>query len=127
MNNLILDTDIFVDLLRGFEKAEKYFKELNKDGNIVYYSAITEAELISGKECKKIEKRAEIIEILAQFSKINVDNRIAVKSGDFRREYGTSFPDAVIAATAFAMKAKLITRNVEDYKRIEEITVNAPY
>jgi len=125
--NLVLDTDIFVDLLRGFEKAEKYFKELNKEDNTVYYSAITEVELISGKECKRIEKKAEIIEILSQFSKIPVDNRIAVKAGDFRREYGTAFADAVIAATAFFMKAKLITRNVDDYKKIKEITLKVPY
>ena len=127
MNNLVLDTDIFIDMLRGFEKAEKYFEELNREDNIVYYSAVTEVELISGKECNKIEKRAEIIKILSQFSKIPVDNRIAIKAGDFRREYGTAFTDAVIAATAFAMKATLITRNVDDYKKIKEINLKVPY
>ncbi len=127
MNSLVLDTDIFIDLLRGFEKAKKYFEELNREDNIVYYSAVTEIELISGKECRKIEKKAEIVEILSQFSKIPVDNRIAVKAGDFRREYGTAFADAVIAATAFFMKANLITRNVGDYKKIKEVTVKIPY
>src|SRR3989338_10979905 len=114
MNNLVLDTDIFIDLLRGFEKAKKYFEELSREDNIIYYSAVTEIELISGKECNRIEKRAEIIKILSQFSKIPVDNRIALKSGDFRREYGVAFTDATIAATAFAMKANLVTRNVDD-------------
>ncbi|MBS3105771.1 type II toxin-antitoxin system VapC family toxin [Candidatus Woesearchaeota archaeon] len=127
MNNLVLDTDIFIDLLRGFEKAKKYFEELNREDNIIYYSAVTEVELISGKECNKIEKKAEIVEILSQFSKIPVDNRIAVKAGDFRREYGTAFADAVIAATAFVMKANLISRNIDDYRKIEEITLRVPY
>ena len=127
MNNLVLDTDIFIDLLRGFEKAKEYFEELDKEDSIVYYSAVTEVELISGKECRKIEKKTEIIKILSQFSKIPVDNRIAVKAGDFRREYGTAFADAVVAATAFAMKANLITRNAEDYRKIKEITLKVPY
>ena len=127
MNNLVLDTDIFIDLLRGFEKAKKYFEELDKEDNIVYYSAVTEVELISGKECRKIEKKAEIIKILSQFSKISVDNRIAVKAGDFRRECGTAFTDAVIAATAFFMKANLVTRNVDDYRKIKEVALKVPY
>ena len=127
MNNLVLDTDIFIDLLRGFEKAKEYFEEWDKEDSIVYYSAVTEVELISGKECRKIEKKAEVIKILSQFSKIPVDNRIAVKAGDFRREYGTAFADAVVAATAFAMKANLITRNAEDYRKIKEITLKVPY
>lgn len=127
MNNLVLDTDIFIDLLRGFEKAKRYFEELNREDNIIYYSAVTEIELVSGKECNKIEKKAEIIKILSQFSKIPVDNKIAIKAGDFRREYGTAFTDAVIAATAFAMKAKLVTRNANDFKNIKEITLKVPY
>ena len=127
MNNLVLDTDIFIDLLRGFEKAKKYFEELGREDNIVHYSAVTEIELISGKECNKIDKKAEIIKLLSQFSKIPVDNRIAVKAGDFRREYGVAFTDATIAATAFAMKADLVTRDAEDYKKIKEITLKIPY
>lgn len=127
MNNLVLDTDIFIDLLRGFEKAKKYFEELGREDNIVYYSAVTEIELISGKDCNRIDKKAEIIEILSQFSKIPVDNMIAVKAGDFRREYGAAFTDAIVAATAFFMKAALVTRNVDDYKKIKEITLKVPY
>ena len=127
MNNLVLDTDIFIDLLRGFEKAKNYFEELNREDNIIYYSAVTEIELISGKECSRIDKKAEIIKILSQFSKIPVDNKIAVKAGDFRREYEAPFTDAVIAATAFFMKADLATRNIDDYKKIKEITLKVPY
>ena len=127
MNSLVLDTDVFIDLLRGFEKAKKYFEELDKEDSVIYYSAITEVELISGKECRKIEKKAEIIKILSQFLKIPVDNRIAVTAGDFRREYCTAFTDAIIAATAFAMKSTLITRNAKDYEKIKEVKVKVPY
>lgn len=127
MNNLVLDTDIFVDLLRGFEKAKIFFDELKSQNIFVYYSAVTEIELISGKDCDKIEKKAEILKILSNFSKIPVDNKVAIKAGDFRRIYGAAFTDATIAATAFFMKADLATRNVDDYKKIKEIRLKVPY
>ena len=127
MNNLVIDTDIFIDLMRGFEKAKKYFEELRDADNIVYFSAVTEIELVSGKECNEIERKSYLLNFLSYFAKVPVDNNIAVKAGDFRRLYGIAFADATVAATAYFMKANLVSRNVDDYKRVKEITVNIPY
>ncbi len=127
MKNIVLDSDIFIDLLRGFEKAIDYFERLREGSHIIYFSAITEIELISGKECNKIERKAEILDLLSQFNKVPVINEIAIKAGDFSRINDVEATDAVVAATAFAMKATLITRNIIDYKKIKEITVKVPY
>lgn len=127
MNNIVLDTDIFVDFLRGFEKAKRFFEEIRQDNLIVYFSAVTETELLSGNECNKIERKAEILSILANFNKVLVSNEIAIKAGDFSRVYNVETADAIIAATAFAMKANLVTRNVDDYRQIKEITIKVPY
>ena len=85
MNNIVLDTDIFIDFLRGFEKTKRFFEEIKNEGYLVYFSAVTEAELISGKECNKIERKAVILDLLSNFSKVPVTNEIAVKAGDFSR------------------------------------------
>ncbi len=61
MNTIVLDTDLFIDLLRGFEKAIEYFERLREEDYIIYFSAITEIELISGKECNKIENLNHIL------------------------------------------------------------------
>lgn len=127
MNNLVLDTDIFVDFLRGFEKAKKFFEEIKNGDYVIYFSAVTEAELISGKECNKIERKAEILKILENFNKVLVSNEIAIKAGDFSRVYNVETADAIIAATSFFMKADLVTRDVEDYKRVKEISLKVPY
>lgn len=127
MNNIVLDTDIFVDFFRSFEKALRYFEELKDSDNIVYYSAVTEAELISGKECDKIDKKMKILDFLSNFAKVNVNNEIAIKAGDISRISNVETADAIIAATAFFMKANLVTRNVNDYKNIKEITLKVPY
>lgn len=127
MNNIVLDTDIFIDFFRSFEKALRYFEELKDSNNIIYYSSITEAELISGKECDKIDKKAKVLDFLSNFTKVNVNNEIAVKAGDFSRTNKIEIADAIIAATAFRMKADLITRNVDDFKKIKEIRLKTPY
>jgi len=92
-----------------------------------------DAFFLSGKEketktklCAFI-KKAEILSILANFNKVLVSNEIAVKAGDFCRISNVETADAIIAATAFAMKAKLVTRNASDFKNIKEITLKVPY
>ncbi len=127
MKNLVLDTDIFIDFLRGFEKAKKFFEEIKQEDCVIYFSAITETELVSGKECNKIERKAEILSLLSNFNKVLVSNEIAVNAGDFSRINDVETADAIIAATAFVTKAKLVTRNVDDYKKIKEITLKVPY
>ena len=126
MNNLVIDTDIFIDLLRGYEKAKRFFEEV-KNEDILYFSAVTEIELVSGQDCRKLDKRAEVIGILSNFLEIPVDNKIALTAGDFRRVYGVAFADAAIAATAYILKANLITRNKKDFEKIREIKVRVPY
>ena len=127
MNNILLDTDILVDYFRKYEKAQRFFEELRKIDCVVYFSAITETELLAGKECNVIEIRTKLLDFLSNFTKISVNNQIAMKAGDFRRRYMIKTPDAIIAATAFATKSDLVTRNAEDYKKIKEITLKIPY
>ncbi len=125
MKRIVIDSDIYIDYLRGDLKAKRFFERIRED--MVFFSAITEAELLSGKECNKIEKRALVLEVLRNGTKIPVENRIAEKAGTFRRVYNTNLQDALIAATAFVMKAKLVTRNIKDFKKIKETSVVKPY
>lgn len=127
MNNLVLDTDVFVDYFRKYEKAEEFFEKLRNSSNIVYFSAMTEAELVSGSECGNFEVKARLLDFMSNFNKIPINNQIAVKAGDFKRIYGAKTPDAIIAATAFVMKADLVTRNVKDYSMVGEVSVKMPY
>jgi len=80
-------------------------------------------EVFAGKDAEKIQKRKLISELLSQFKKINPDNEIFRIAGEFRRKYGVSIPDCIIAATAYSIDADLFTRNINDFKRIREIRV----
>lgn len=76
MNSIVVDTDIFVDFLRGFGKSKELFDKIKNEDYLVHFSAITEAELIGGSECSKMERKAEILAILSHFTKIPVTNEI---------------------------------------------------
>ncbi len=123
---MLIDTNIFVDHLRGYAPAVSFFESLASKGDIIF-SAITEAELIAGQECKERTKKEGVLQFLSQWNKIIVTNQIAVLAGDLSRDKGLGLPDALIAATAIVNKAELVTKNIKDFKKITELSVRAPY
>ena len=114
MADLLVDTDVFVDHLRGARR-------LRVRGHRVHYSVITRAELFSGR--RGID---ESIALLAPFREIPVDRRIAERAGEIRRETGIRLPDALIAATALAWEIPLTTRNRKDFEKVPGLALLAP-
>ncbi len=124
---VLFDTSILIDSLRGYERASKLIESVARrevDGVI---SVITEAELHAGKDCNTEKGFNAAKDLISIFDKIILDNEIAVKAGEYRRMYDIEIPDAIIAATAFKEKAKICTKNVEDFRQIEHIDVEEPY
>lgn len=122
---IVIDTDIFIDHLRHFGSATDFIK--GTEAHDTYFSAITEAEILSGQDCDSEDKRRMVIALLSRFSKIHVDNTVAKLGGEIRRKFGLELDDALIAATAIKTGAVLVTRNVKDFKRIEGLEVKSPY
>ena len=123
---MLLDTNIFVDFLRGYQPAVKFFEGLmGKDATL--FSAITETELIAGKACSDPEKREKLLHFLYMFNKIEVTNPISVLAGDLTRKLDMEIPDAIIAATAIINRAELVTKNTKDFKKIERLQLREPY
>lgn len=120
----ILDTDIFIDFFRGVAHATDYI--LQYKGEIAF-SAITEAELLSGNVCEKFQEREKVFHLLSQFEKIPVDNPLVQTAAELRRGIGLELPDAIIAATALTTDATLITRNIKDFQKIKGLKIEKPY
>src|SRR3989344_1796805 len=100
-SGLLIDSDIFIDVLRGFGPARDYIKKIAKSGQLVFFCAITETELLAGSECNDAAKKDIALHLLSPFKKIIIENRIAQMAGDLRRAYlHLQVPDAVIAACA---------------------------
>ncbi|MBI3820805.1 MAG: type II toxin-antitoxin system VapC family toxin [Planctomycetes bacterium] len=121
---LLVDTDIIVDYLRGHEGAAAYLE--NTAGHLSV-SAVTVAELFVGTNS---DRDIESLEgLLSLFVEIPVDRRIARQAGLFRREYkdshGIGIADALIAATARIYQLELATFNVRHFPMFRHL--KAPY
>ena len=120
---MLLDTNIFVDHLRNYTPSVEFFDTLEN----ALFSAITEAELLAGKQNESDEKREKLLHFLHRWTKIEVTNPISVLAGDISRKHGMDIPDAIIAASALINNAVLVTRNVKDFHDIKDLKLQVPY
>ena len=113
MPDVLVDTDIFIDHLRGAA-------ELKPGRHRLHYSVITRAELFAGATATDLAAR-----VLAPFREIPVDRAIAERAGRIRREHGLRIPDALIAATALEQGCSLATRNTKDFGTVRGLRLRA--
>ena len=121
-----LDTNVFVDHLRGHPPAVAFFRGL-RGADDVAFSSLCEAELVAGRANDDPKVRSALLRFLHQWTKVDVSNQISLRAGDIVRDHGLAVPDAIIAATALRHKAELITRNAKDFRRIKGLRVRVPY
>ena len=113
MADVLVDTDVFIDHLRGAA-------ELKPGRHRLHYSVITRAELFAGSAGTELAVR-----VLAPFREIAVDRAIAERAGRIRRESGLRMPDALIAATALERKLGLATRNTKHFEPVRGLRMRA--
>lgn len=124
---VLLDTSILIDYLRGVAGAKTVIDRVKNREIDCCVSVLTEAELFAGKECEKESKRKEILALIFLFTKFSLDNEISQKAGEFKRKYDSLLDDCIIAATAFSQKCRIWTKDIRDFKRIEEVEIEEPY
>ena len=113
MADLLVDTDIFIDHLRGAV-------ELKVRRHRLHYSVITRAELFAGSAGTDLAAR-----ILAPFREIAVDRAVAERAGRIKRELGLRMPDALIAATAVEHRLGLATRNLKHFESVRGLRIRS--
>ncbi len=123
----VVDSDILIDVLRQQERARVFIEKIAKDDNAVCISALTEAEVLSGKECRDNIKREKTEGLLSSFQVVDVTQSIARKGAALRRKHDVPLHDAIIAATAIELKIPLHSRNSSDFKKIHDLKLIVPY
>lgn len=111
MADFLVDTDVFVDHLRGA-------KRFDPKSHRVHYSVVTRAELFAGNSASE-----DVTLLLAPFREIGIGRDIAERAGRLRRESGVRLPDALIAATAVEHKLSLFTRNRSDFEGVRGLRI----
>jgi toxin FitB len=109
--DLLVDTDVFIDHLRGAA-------EIKPGRHRLHYSVVTRAELFAGSTATNL-----VSQLLAPFKEIPVDRSVAERAGRVAREFGLRLPDAIIAATALEHQLGLTTRNLKDFSSVRGLRV----
>ena len=114
MSNILVDTDILINFLRGREKAKDYLLSILEESTI-YCSAITVAEIYAGMREHEKTKTTELIDSL---NIVDVTRDIAEKAGEYKRQgkgHILELADCIIASTALIKNAILATGNEKHY------------
>ncbi|HNT35929.1 MAG TPA: type II toxin-antitoxin system VapC family toxin [bacterium] len=120
MRPILLDTDVLVDFFRGYGKAVAF---VNTHSDRIVLSSIVVAELYAG--VKGDAERTALDDFVSLFRVLPVDAEIAKAGGLYRRDYGKShgvgLGDAILAATAEAENAELVTLNTKHYPMLRNL------
>lgn len=117
-----LDTNAIIYYLKNDSAVVSAMRQIMAGGSTIYISAITEIELFSFSDLTELESE-EIELVLRTLAIIPLDSRIARTAGFLRSNYRLKIADSAIAATALFTGTTLVTRNVQDFKKIQELKV----
>ena len=115
MPEYLVDTDVFVDHLRGAAR-------LPAQARAGSYSVVTRCELFAGVRTDE----AVVNQLLAPLRELVVDRVVAEEAGRLRRASPLRTPDALIAATAVVHGLVLLTRNLRDFEAVPGLRLRPP-
>jgi predicted nucleic acid-binding protein len=116
-NAMLVDTDILIDFLCGYNKAISFIEKFSSQ---IILSPIVVAELYA--RVKGSDELAALDNFISQFHVIPITSDIAKVGGlykrDFNKSHGVGLADAILAATAENEKVELKTLSVKHYPMI---------
>jgi toxin FitB len=121
----LIDTNILIYHIAGSEESMDFINKVitQKSFNI---SIITKIEFLGWN--KHTEEGFEKCKLLIDTANVyDVDEDIAIKAIKLKRMNNVKLADAVIAATTILNGLTLVTRNIDDFKMIDEIKVINPF
>jgi predicted nucleic acid-binding protein len=119
MVKALFDTNILIDYLSGINAARKELARYEHRA----ISVVSWMEVLVGTES---EDEATIRQWLDSFDVIPLDNSIATRAVELRRQRRIRLPDAIIWATAQVNSSLLVSRNVKDFPA-DEPGIRLPY
>ena len=123
MQQVVVDSDIVIDHLRDYgDLLESMFVLASRKQIKIYLPSVVSTEIYSGQETKRAEKLKIIEALLARFEFIGADEKVSRIAGFLLRDYRhLDLGDAIVAATCLSLNAKLATRNIKDFEKIEDL------
>lgn len=127
MTRYLLDTTVLVAHLRGDEEVASFILDLISRGHLLCVSCVTVAEIERGIRPKE---RKATVTLLDRLAFVATTKEAAVRAGRYQAEFEKRgrtihLADALIAGTARAHGAVLVTENIADFP-MRDIRVQRP-
>lgn len=127
---VLLDSDIFINFLRGRGEEADFFKRALVCGEFnTCYSSITEIEIFAARHMD-VEQVQSINDLLKSMQRLDISSPVSRLAGrllaEYRKSKGLEMPDAVIAASALVHGATLVSRNTKHYAFIPGLLLSSP-
>ncbi|MGB3291630.1 MAG: type II toxin-antitoxin system VapC family toxin [Phormidesmis sp.] len=124
MADLLIDTDILIDVTSNDEAAKKRLVAESQN-YILCVSVVTIMELVIG--CRNKAEQRALNTFMAQFEVKPLSESISVRTTELIEAYALShgllIPDALIGATALCHNIGLLSKNQRDYRFIQDLNL----
>ncbi|SRR6266568_410956 len=121
MQQVVLDSDIIIDFTRGANTLlSSLFHQASQKYIRIFVPSVVVAELMAGQETKKHEQLENLEQLFNTVEFIDMNYEISKVTGFLVRDFPVTvtLADAIVAASALTMKAKLATRNKKHFSQI---------
>lgn len=119
---VLIDTDVLIDVARGDVQANSVLLGLAEKSSPAI-SVVTHMELVVG--CRDKKELAELDRFIKHFQVFNLSQQVSESAlsllKQYRLSHGLLIPDALIAATAIARNADLLSKNQRDFRYIPDL------
>mgnify|MGYP001626268713 CR=1 FL=1 len=121
----LIDTVLFVARIRGDKRAIQFFRRYRK--RRFYASVITRLELMLGMrpeefwQAQRLLRRVKWIPVTEEIA-----DQAAIYMAEYSKTHGLTLADALIAATAKVMGARLVTID-KDFFPMKDLRIHVPY
>lgn len=116
MAEILLDSDIIIAWLRGYDPFAELIPRLLQEGNVLTWTPVSVAEIFAG--VRKGEE-GQLENLFLVLESLNLSLEIGRKAGSylnaFSRSHGVELGDALIGATACLNTIPLWTLNRKHY------------
>ena len=120
--NLVVDTSVLIDHLRGGNHWKRFVADSSKDLKL-FVPTIVIFELFSGQSIRSPAVVAKIHQLLHNFLRIELDENIAKTAGELFCDLqgNIQVSDYIIAASAQAINAEVLTLNKKHFQQIPNL------
>ncbi|MBU4210467.1 PIN domain-containing protein [Patescibacteria group bacterium] len=124
MVKVVLDTSVLIEEIRKGSVFLARLATLAENEKIfLYVPVIVISELWAGESMNSVINKRTVIQKIKPFKRIEIDEKIAKKTGELIRCGQCKGFDALIAACCIENKAKLATLNIKDFEKVKELKI----